>query len=281
MFHCYARFMQAGTLVSRGGLQSGAPRLIRRPAELQGIKQLLFEDDVRLVTLVGPPGAGKTRLATTVARELSPQFSDGSVFVDLTPVQDWQHVPAAIGAALGIWEAGDREVSAGLELVLRDRSVLLVIDNFEHVLPAAQFVARLLDECARLKVLVTSREALRLGLEQRFAIAPLQVPSDSDESSPHQLERVPSVALFCLRARAVRHDWALDATNMHAVAEICRRLDGLPLAVELAAYWIGVLSPRGVLTRLNVCLNAESLAPGDQPDRHRSLVQPSRGATTC
>jgi len=245
-------------------------RLIPRDAERRQIAEVLLQDDVRLVSVVGAPGAGKTRLAQMAAGELGPAFVDGVVFVDLTPIRDPALVPSAIGAALGIREASGREVTEGLKLVLRHQNVLLLLDNFEHLLPAAPFVADLLVACPRVKVLITSRQALRLAAEQRFTVWPLPVPTELDETDPRALERVASAALFCMRARAVRHDWTLDEANMHAVAELCRRLDGLPLGIELAAAWAAVLSPRALLARIEVCLNAE-VARADQPDRHKSL----------
>ena len=123
----------------------------------------------------------------------------------------------------------------------------------------------------QLRVIATSREALHVGAEHRLTVAPLRVPSASDEIDARLLEEVPAAALFCMRARAVRSDWRLDDANAHAVAELCRRLDGLPLAIELAAAWVGVLSPRALLARLEQCLNSEVSRAPDLAERHRTL----------
>jgi len=252
-------------------LPSLATALVPRHRELGEIRHLLEQDELRLVTLVGPPGSGKTRLAMAVAERLSSSFRHGAVFVDLVPVSDATLVPSAIAMALGIRDMGDRALAESLVAVLRDRELLLVLDNFEHLLPASPQIAELLARCPRLKVLATSRGALRLEVEYQYAVAPLAVPRPEQSRHLQVLSQVPSVVLFCLRARSVRHNWLLDTANAGAVAEICIRLDGLPLAIELAAAWMHVLSPRAILARLEACLDARQRESEDRPARHRTL----------
>jgi predicted ATPase/DNA-binding CsgD family transcriptional regulator len=262
--------MPAGARVTQRTLPAPRSTLIPREREQQEIVRRLLDDQVRLVTLVGPPGAGKTRLAIMAATELADRFTDGVILVDLSPLREATLVPSSIGAALGMREGSERVVER-LKTVLSQRHVLLLLDNFEHLLSAAPLVGDLVAACPRVKVLVTSREAFHLASEYRFSVRPLAVPDESDEGNLSLLERVPSVALFCLRVRSIRGDWVLDQNNASAVAELCRRLDGLPLGIELAAAWAGVLSPRAVLARLDACLNSEVAHQPDLPDRHRTL----------
>ena len=238
--------MPAGARVTQRTLPAPRSTLIPREREQQEIVRRLVDDQVRLLNLVGPPGAGKTRLAIMAATELAAKFTDGVILVDLSPLREATLVPSSIGAALGMREGTERVVER-LKTVLSQRHVLLLLDNFEHLLSAAPLVGDLVAACPRVKVLVTSREALHLASEHRFSVRPLAVPSESDEGNLSLLERVPSVALFCLRVRSIRSDWVLDQNNASAVAELCRRLDGLPLGIELAAAWAGLLSPRGLM----------------------------------
>jgi len=239
--------------------------------EQRDILGLLQRADVRLLTLAGPPGAGKTRLAQWVADALATTFAHGAVFVDLVPVARPTLVTQAIAAALGVRDMGGRDLGESIIAVLRDQELLLVLDNFEHVLDAAPFIGELLGSCGNLTVLATSRAPLGLVAEHQYHVPPLPVPSIDEAADLHRLAAVPAVALFCLRARAAKHDWTLDAAQAPAVAELCRRLDGLPLAIELAAAWTNVLSPRAVLARLDQGLDERPRDQGDRPARHRSL----------
>src|SRR5919199_1137409 len=225
---------------------------------------------VHLLTLVGAPGAGKTRLAIAVAATAEASFEHGLSFVDLAPIRDPALVLPAIGESLGIREAGDRALADSLRAVLRDLELLLLLDNFEHLLPAAPHLADLLAACPALKVLVTSRSPLLVSAEHQLEVLPLAVPDLGHLPEPDVLRRVPAVSLFDLRAQAVRSDWGLSTANARSVAEICVRLDGLPLAIELAAAWIRVLPPRALRERLAAALDLPAAAQ-DRPARHRTL----------
>src|SRR6266699_3551343 len=220
---------------------------IGRERELGEVAGLLERD--RLVTLAGPGGSGKTRLAVLVADRLIPQFEDGVFFVPLAPVRDPQKVPSTIAGVLGVKEGPDLPAVAALEEQLRDRRSLLVLDNFEHLLLAASVVSRLLAAAPQVKALVTSRTLLRIYGEREYAVAPLPIP-EPQETTVAEVESYPAVQLFLDRAGMARPGFGLSADSATAVAEICRRLDGLPLAIELAAARIRVLSPRELLGRL-------------------------------
>jgi predicted ATPase/DNA-binding SARP family transcriptional activator len=240
---------------------------IGRERELREVAGLLERD--RLVTLAGPGGSGKTRLAVLVAGRLLPQFDDGVFFVPLAPVRDPQMVPSTIAGVLGVKEGPDLPAVAALEEQLRDRRSLLVLDNFEHLLLAASVVSRLLAAAPQVKALVTSRTLLRIYGEREYVVAPLPVP-EPQETTVAEVERYPAVQLFLDRAGMARPGFGLSAGSATAVAEICRRLDGLPLAIELAAARIRVLSPGELLGRLGRRLALEGAAR-DLPERQRTL----------
>lgn len=207
-------------------------RFIGRNHEIEACKRLLTA--ARLLTLVGPPGTGKTRLAAKIAREVAGDFRDGVYFVSLAPISDPALVTKSIANAIGINEAQSQPLLVMLERVLRERQVLLVLDNFEHLLPAAIQVSELLASAPHLTVLATSREPLHLYGEQEYPVPPLALP-DPEHLDPRALAECESTALFMERARAVRSDFEITAANALDVAKICVRLEGLPLAIELAA----------------------------------------------
>ena len=245
--------------------------LIGRREELTTARQQLLADGTRLLTLTGPAGVGKTRLALAIAAELRETFTHGTYFVDLSPLDDPTLVPSAIAQALGVGEAGNRPLAEVLAAYLRERHLLLVLDNFEHLLEAASAVAELLGTCPGLSVLATSRERLRLRWEHALVVPPLAFPDVGRPLDPDALAQVDSVALFLERARSAAPDYALTPQTAPAVAALCARLDGLPLAIELAAARVSVLSPGEILARMKRRLSLLPRRAPDMPARHQTL----------
>ncbi|MCA9878141.1 MAG: tetratricopeptide repeat protein [Thermomicrobiales bacterium] len=246
-------------------------RLVGRRRELAELRQVVAGGEVRLVTLTGPGGVGKTRLALELARVLEPLFADGITFVSLASVQDPMLVMPEIAEALGVQEGGGRSLAERAVQFCRDRQPLLVLDNFEHVIEAATDLASLLAACPTLTVLTTSREALRLSGEHEYPVAPLTAPLTGEERDLASLASNEAVALFAQRARAASPDFTLTPLNAAAVASICRRLDGLPLAIELAAARVKVLPAEALLARIEKRLPLLTGGPRDQPLRLRAM----------
>ena len=218
--------------------------LIGREAELGEIVKGLSSGGVRLLTLTGPGGMGKTRTALQAAADLIDQFEDGVYFVDLAPIRDAQSVPNAIGQTLGLRDTSDRPVLDQLKAELSEKTILLLLDNFEQVMDAASIVAELLRESPGLKLLVTSRESLHVRGEHILPLSPLALPdAPLQKLSAGQLARYDAAQLFIQRAQAVKPGFTVTDENAPVVAEICTRLDGLPLAIELAAARIRLFSP--------------------------------------
>lgn len=245
--------------------------LIGRQREVRAVHDLLARDDVRLVTLTGTGGTGKTRLGLQVAAELLDQFNDGAIFVELAPISDPAFVVSTIAQALGVRDVGGRPVLETLKEYLYEKQVLLLLDNFEQILLAAPSIAELLGACRGLKVLVTSRAALHLRGEHEVPVPPLALPEPGRRSLAEDLATYPAVALFSQRAMEVRPDFALTDESAVGVAEICRRLDGLPLAIELAAARVKLLTPRAMLARLERRLPLLTGGARDLPERQRTL----------
>ncbi len=250
---------------------AAANPLVGRGAELAELTGRLRDPAVRLLTLVGPGGTGKTRLALEVATSAVDDFPGGVSFVRLAAVTDGALVVAAVAAVLEVREVPDQPLLDTVRTALGERPVLLVLDNFEQVLDAAPVVASLLEAVPQLRVVVTSRTALRVSGEHEYAVPPLSLPDLERLPRPEALGRIEAVELFVARARSVRPGFALDDGNAEAVARICVRIDGLPLAIELAAARLKVLSPGAILQRLGHCLDLLTGGGRDLPDRQRTL----------
>jgi len=261
----------ACTPVSAGALPLPPTALVGRAREAAEVDALLRRDDLRALTLVGPGGVGKTRLALHAAHAAQERFADGAIFVDLTPLRDSALVLPAIARALGLTAQGSRPAAEVLAAHLRDRQLLLVLDNCEQVAEAAPEVAALRAACPGLRVLATSRVALRVRGEQVYPVPPLATPDLGRLPSTEALEEVAAVALFVQRARAADPAFALSPTNAAAVAAICARLDGLPLAIELAAARVVALPPAALQARLVRPLGLLVGGPRDAPARHWTL----------
>ena len=245
--------------------------LIGRERELADATALLRQPEMRLVTLTGPGGTGKTRLALAVAEAVSEAFASGVFFVALGPVSDQERVLPAIAQALEVREVAGESLQETLTDYLRDKQLLLVLDNFEQVSGAAPFIANLMSSAERLKVLVTSRTMLHVSGEHEYAVPPLSLPDPESLPDVAGLSRYESVVLFVDRAQAVAPEFTLTDQNAAAVVEVCRRLDGLPLAIELAAARTEVLAPDAILSRLNERLGLLTGGARDLPARHRTL----------
>ncbi len=247
---------------------------VGREKEVTGVKELLLRQDVRLLTVTGPGGIGKTRLAVEVANGLVENFPGGTHFVPLSSLSDPGLIASMIVQALGIREAGGQSPLEILKKNLQESSrapMLLLMDNFEHLVQAAPTVAELLATGPNLKIMVTSRAALHVYGEHEFPVPPLALPDSRSVPSVQVLLQCPAVALFVQRAAAAKPDFELNRENASAVTEICARLDGLPLAIELAAARVKVLSPSSMLTRLASRLQLLTGGSRDLPQRQQTL----------
>jgi predicted ATPase/DNA-binding CsgD family transcriptional regulator len=253
------------------GLPMPLTPLIGREREVGAVVSVLRDEHARLVTLTGPGGTGKTRLAIQVASTLSAGAADGARFVSLAPLRDPELVIAAIAQALGVREAAGQPLLASLVAALGDRSLLLVLDNFEQVVSAAPPISDLLGSCAGLSLLVTSRVPLHLYGERVVAVPPLAVPDASNLPPVDELARVEAVRLFTTRAQAAQSSFTLNENNAATVADICVRLDGLPLAIELAAARVSIFAPRALAERLDRRLPLLVGGPRDAPARQQTL----------
>jgi predicted ATPase/DNA-binding CsgD family transcriptional regulator len=242
-----------------------------REKEVAAVQHQLLREDVRLVTLTGPGGVGKTRVALHVAEQVRAHFADGVWFVSLAPINDPDLVIPTTAQTLGLREAKEGSLLDQLQVSLRERQGLLLLDNFEQVVSAAGHVADLLTSCPHLKVLVTSREALHVRAERELPVSTLSLPDPKRLPDLTALSQYEAVALFIQRAQAVRPEFQLTNANAPVVAEICVRLDGLPLAIELAAARIKLLPPQALLSRLGQRLQLLTSNARDVPARQQTL----------
>lgn len=256
-----------------GALPRPRTRIIGREADIASARAFLLDDAVPLLTLTGPGGVGKTRLSLAIAQDVGDHFADGVVWVDLAPLPDAALVPTALASALGVIATPDRSLPEQLARALRSQQRLLLLDNCEHVVAAtADLVASLLVACPALQVLATSRGPLRVRGEQHLPVEPLPLPALGSSSSFAGLTDNYAVRLFAAQARAVQPTLRLDETTAPSIAMLCCQLDGLPLAIELAAARSAVLSPQALLAQMSDRLHLLTHGARDLPERQQTLA---------
>ena len=262
--HADARGVQTTDLYSQ------PTPFIGREREVEEVRVRLLHPDVRLLTLTGPGGVGKTRLCLEVAKQVMDRFDDGVCFVALAPISEPTLVPSAIAQELGVRRGAGQSMTQALQQALHEREQLLLLDNFERLLEAGPTLAPLLGTCPRLKMLVTSRMVLSLRGEHRYEVPTMALPPPDFRPSA-EVDRYEGIHLFAERARAAKPDFEITAGNAPTVIELCLRLDGLPLAIELAAARVGLLPPEAMLARLGNSLALLTGGARDLPDRQRTL----------
>lgn len=245
--------------------------LVGREWEISAGCDLLRRDGARLVTLSGPPGTGKTRLSLAIAEQLQSEWPHGACFVPLAAINDPALVIPAIAQALGVPEAADQSLLAGMQAYLSDKQLLLVLDNFEQVIDAAPFVAQLLEAAPRVKALISSREALKIYGEHEFPVPPLTVPPLKDQLLTEELKMYSALELFVQRAQAAQPKFTVTDDNVHTLIQICARLDGLPLAIEMAAARVKWIAPAALLEQLSQRLSTLTTPMRDRSPRQQTL----------
>lgn len=244
-------------------------QLVGRAADLASLVELTHEH--RVVTITGPGGVGKTRIVVELGRLLAPEFLDGVAFIALAEVTDPAQFVPALADALDVKEAEERTLGEGVAALIGDKKALLLLDNLEQVVAAASDVAGMIESCPELRIVTTSRTPLRIAAEREYALNPLELPTPSDPASTESLGSYPAIALFVERARMTRGSFELTPENAAAVAAVCRSLDGLPLALELAAARLRLLSPEALLERLDNALQILTSGARDVPARQQTL----------
>ncbi len=239
----------------------------------QTLRKRLLTDDKHLVTLVGPPGVGKTSLAIQVASGLLDEFEDGIFFIPLAAINNPTMIGASIAQTLGVNTAAGKSIDNHLRDYLGQKHILLILDNFEQIINAAHLVNDLLSGCPWLSLLITSRIPLHLRRENQFPLHPLELPSETEISrqDPASLANFPAIALFIERAQAVLPDFALNIENSRTISEICTRLNGLPLAIEIVAARIKTQPPRSLLESISNTRFLHAKGEEDLSPRHRTL----------
>ena len=256
---------------STGQLPPLLSSFVGRDHEIDRVVRLLQEPGIRLLTLTGPGGVGKTRLSLAVADRVADNFPDGVWFVDLSALNDHRHVLPAIASTLNVNLSGNQPALMALIDVLVQKRVLVLLDNVEHVLKCALQVGELVRACPSLTVLATSRAPLQVQGEREYPLSPLTLPDEADSEDIETVLQSEAVTLFVQRAQAVRPDFTVTGENSTVVSMICHRLDGIPLAIELAATHIRILSPRAMLPRLEHSLSLLSGGMVDLPLRQQTL----------
>ena len=255
----------------RSALPTPPTTLFGREADLDELARAVRTLSTRLITLVGPGGVGKTRLAIEAARRLAGDFADEAAFVALGSVSEIRDLAPAIAREVAAPVRQGESATAAVLRFLADRHVLLVLDNFEHLVDGAPLLAELLSACRNVNLLVTSREPTHLAAERLYPVQPLEFPATGEDPAAAEIECYGAVAMFCDRVRARKPGFTPDASSAPHVREICRRLDGLPLALELAAARVGLLSPAELAARLDRALTVLAAGPRDAPERQRTL----------
>ena len=273
-FFASARGLAQGTAADElSGVSLPLPptALVGRETDLESLRQWTADPTARLITLIGPGGVGKTRLALELTHALANEDAGRVRFASLAAIRDPSFVASAIAEAFGVGDATGRDLSKRIRVVCHEVPTWLVLDNFEHVLVAAPLLADLLTAVASLRLLVTSRAPLHLRGEREYAVGPLALGRDDGPVAPADLARVPAVHLFVDRVRDVLTDFRLTSENGATVSAICRRLDALPLALELAAPWMKALAPEGLLQRLERQGLLSTEGPRDLPERQQTM----------